>query len=192
MQAVCNKKGTPSLFDFWWSWPFHSCSVQFSHVFVFTTNLKIFIYLFIFIFFLISCPPLLPLNSDRCTRDRRHACAPVLSGFCPAPCRLTTRTTRPAKRFCSKTVIVNPLLFGLQQQLSYGIRNETKNPTKERSGSTIGRKQQNTAPLHTYKHTRNILKGKKEQNFTKQIILNTDWSRQRKQMSFFTSSLFFS
>lgn len=67
-----------------------------------------------------------PLNPGRCTRDRRHACAPVLSGFCPALCHLTTWTTRSATRYFSKTVIVNPLVCSI----SYG--NKTKKKKKEK------------------------------------------------------------
>lgn len=55
-----------------------------------------------------------------------------------------------------------------------------------------------TAPLHAptvlHTHTHTLLtyeEQKEHTKFTKEILENTDWSRQRKQMSFFASSLYF-
>lgn len=137
--------------------------------------------------------PYLPLNPGRCTRDRRHACAPAQSGFCPALCRLTTRTTRPAKRFCSKTVIVNPLVVYTHTHTQLWNTKRNKNPTKERSGSTIGRKQQKQHPythVHTHTHFQRM-KNKRNTQIYKRNTSKHGLSRQRKQMSFFASSLNF-
>jgi hypothetical protein len=121
--------------------------------------------------------PYLPLNPGRCTRDRRHACAPAQSGFCPALCRLTTRTTRPAKRFCSKTVIVNPLVvYTHTHTLSYGIRNETKILPKSGPDRQSAANNKNSTPTRTYTHTHtfNVWRTKGTHKFTKEILQNTD------------------
>lgn len=135
------------------------------------------------------------MNPGRCTRDRRHACAPAQSGFCPALCRLTTRTTRPAKRFCSKTVIVNPLVVYKHTHTHSAMEYETKQKSYQRAVRIDNRPQTTkTAPLHARTHTHTHFQRMKNKRNTQIYKRNTSkhgLSRQRKQMSFFASSLYF-
>ena len=97
--------------------------------------------------------PLRYWNHDRCTRDRRHVCAPALSGFCRARCRHTTQPGRPARKYCSRTVIVNPIR-GPHSPTTVRKRNEKQSKISYQRADwiDIGRKtyrHKHTHPTHT-------------------------------------------